>query len=101
MNVTSAKGNGFYSITLLYFYSTILLSAKNRLPARKSFMRHTCWRLCRKGACLSGACTKRYADPTRMPTYTERRTHVHRTPYVRTPNGVRMHTVRRTCPSER
>ena len=63
-------------------------------------MCHIYKRLCRKGACLSGVCAKRHADLITMPTYTARRTHVHRTPYARTPNAVRAYTVRRTCPSQ-
>ncbi len=34
---------------------------------------------------------------TMAPVYTERHTHVHRTPYARTPNAIRMYTERCTC----
>ena len=82
-------------------YLELLLSAKNDLPVRTSFILHSYKRLCRKGACLSGIYAKRHTDLVLTPTYTVRRTHVHRTSYACTPNDVRAYTERRTCPSER
>ena len=78
----------------------LLPSAKNRLPAQKSLIRHVYKRPLRKGSCLSGVCAKRHTDFIALPTYTVRRTHAHRTLYACTPYAVRAYTERRTCSSE-